>query len=215
MSERKFSFVPGEYYHIYNRGNSKQTIFHENHDYYRFIKLLFLSNTINQFKLFFLKNPMDDFERGEQLVQVGAYCLMPNHFHLLVTPQKEHGLSRFMQKVTTGYSMYFNNKYDRTGTLFEGKFKAEHVSDDRYLKYLFSYIHLNPVKLIQSDWKKEGIRNKEEAIKFCESYRYSSLPDYLGDKRKESAILGMKAFPEYFRSPADIRRDIFSWFSSK
>ena len=124
MSIRKTNFVPGEYYHIYNRGNSKQKIFHDKEDYERFIKLIFLSNGSNNFKIHFIKNDVVyDFERGKQLVDIGAYCLMPNHFHILITQTEEGSISKFMQKLTTGYSMYYNKKYERTGSLFEGKFK--------------------------------------------------------------------------------------------
>src|SRR3989344_7999827 len=123
MSIRKVSFVPGEYYHIYNRGNSKQKIFHNKADYERFISLLYLSNSGNNFKIDYIgKHNIYITDRGSRLVSIGAYCLMPNHFHILITPLVEGGVSKFMQKMTTAYSMYYNQKYRRTGGLFEGKF---------------------------------------------------------------------------------------------
>src|SRR3989344_3214113 len=148
MSLRKVPFAPGEYYHIYNRGNSKQTIFHDKADYDRFLKLLFLSNGEENFKVQFIGKNIYEFNRGKELVHVGAYCLMPNHFHLLLTQAQDGGISKFIQKLSTGYSMYYNKKYERSGTLFEGKFKSQHAGEDNYMKYLFSYIHLNPIKLI-------------------------------------------------------------------
>ncbi len=151
MSQRKVNFEVGEFYHIYNRGNSKQKIFHDKEDYGRFIKSIFLSNGNNSFKIYFIKNDtVYEFNRGEPLVNIGAYCLMPNHFHILVTQTNNGSISKFMQKLTTAYAMYYNEKYKRTGSLFEGKFKSEHIEDDKYLKYIFSYIHLNPIKLIES-----------------------------------------------------------------
>jgi len=213
MSERKFPFVPGEYYHIYNRGNSKQEVFLNSADYVRFMRLLFVANASLPFKLFFLKDPVADFERGETLVCIGAYCLMPNHFHLLVTPKSEEGLSRFMQKLTTAYSMYFNNKYDRTGALFEGKFKAELATDDIYLKYLFSYIHLNPIKLIQSDWKERGIENVNATTTYLNGYRFSSFLDYAGEERKESLILDKSMFPPYFNTSKEFQSELFEWIT--
>ena len=111
MSLRKTSFASGEYYHIYNRGNSKQTIFHDQEDYLRFLKLLFLANGEKSFKIYFIKENPYEFEKGKNLVDIGAYCLMPNHFHLLITQTEEGDISKFMQKISTGYSMYYNNKY--------------------------------------------------------------------------------------------------------
>ena len=166
MSLRKISFAVGEYYHIYNRGNSKQIIFHDSDDYHRFLKLMFLSNGKENFKMCSVGNEIYNFDRGEQSVDIGAYCLMPNHFHILLTQTNSGDVSKFMHKLTTGYSMYYNNKYERTGALFEGKFKSEHANNDRYLKYLFSYIHLNPVKLIDANWKEVGIKDKGKTIKF-------------------------------------------------
>jgi len=213
MSIRKQSFVFGEFYHIYNRGNSKQVIFRDKGDYYRFIRLLYLSNTQN--KIIFNRLNMDfvNLKKDEKIVNIGAYCLMPNHFHILIAQTEDGDISRFMQKISTAYSMYYNKKYNRTGSLFEGKFKSEHVADDRYLKYLFSYIHLNPVKIIQSDWKEKGINNKTEALKFLETYKYSSYLDYLGFKRLENKILDIEAFPNYFPTKEIFQNEIFEWLS--
>ncbi len=214
MSIRKVNLVSGEYYHIYNRGNSKQVIFQDEEDYQHFIKLLFLSNGEFNFKFQFIgKNDIYDFNRGLRLVSIGAYCLMPNHFHLLVTQIEGGSISKFMQKLTTGYSMYYNKKYERTGSLFEGKFKSEHANIDNYLKYLFSYIHLNIIKLIQKDWKEVGIKNKNEATDYLNEYKYSSYLDYLGIDRKENSILNREDLPDYFPTKELFKKDIFEWLS--
>ena len=215
MSLRKTPFVLGEYYHIYNRGNSKQVIFHDKEDYDRFVKLIFLSNGRENFKIYFIGNEVYDFDRGKPLVNIGAYCLMPNHFHLLLTQTNNGSISKFMQKVSTGYSMYYNNKYSRTGTLFEGKFKSEHVKDNRYLKYLFSYIHLNPVKLIIPNWKEEGIKNKPRVLKFLENYPFSSYHDYLGHNRRQRKVINFKVFPNYFSTKNLFKDELFDWLSYK
>ena len=138
---------------------------------------------------------------------------MPNHFHLLVTQIEGGSISKFMQKLTTGYSMYYNKKYERTGSLFEGKFKSEHANIDNYLKYLFSYIHLNIIKLIQKDWKEVGIKNKNEATDYLNEYKYSSYLDYLGIDRKENSILNREDFPDYFPTKELFKKDIFEWLS--
>src|SRR3989338_2817578 len=167
MSIRSASFAVGEYYHLYNRGNSKQVIFRDKEDYYRFITLLYTCNGVNNFRNFLVQNTKEKdpylFERGKHLVSIGAFVLMPNHFHILITEKEGNGVSKFMQKLSTAYVMYYNNKYERTGGLFEGKFKSQHLADDRYLKYIFSYIHLNPIKLLQKDWKEIDIKNKTKA----------------------------------------------------
>ncbi len=216
MSTRKVSFETGEFYHIYNRGNSKQKIFQDKEDYERFVKSLFLSNGNNSFKIHFIKNNVIyDFDRGEQLVDIGAYCLMPNHFHILITQTDNGSISKFMQKLTTSYVMYYNEKYKRTGSLFEGKFKAEHIEDDRYFKYIFSYIHLNPIKLIESKWKEVGIKNKNKIINFLKDYKYSSFKDYLKESRIESNVLNKKPYPNYFPTAKTFILEILDWINYK
>ena len=105
--------------------------------------------------------------------------------------------------------MYFNKLNERTGGLFQGKFKAEHASEDRYLKYLFSYIHLNPAKLINPEWREEGIGMKEK--KYVESYAYSSYQDYLNKNRKERIILSKHKFPEYFSDAKSFQEEMHEW----
>ena len=215
MSIRTVSLTEGEYYHIYNRGNSKQEVFRDKQDYERFVSLLFACNSD---KKLVVRNVADsltlyDFERGESLVAIGAYVLMPNHFHILLTPLVEGGVSKFMQKLSTAYSMYFNKKYERTGGLFEGKFKSQHVGDDRYLKYLFSYIHLNPVKLIDPAWKESGIKSKNKTLDFLRTYKYASYLDFSGIKRSEGKILDTSLFPNYFPSVRTFETEILSWFN--
>lgn len=215
MAFRKVSFVEGEYYHLYNRGNSKQKIFKDKNDYIRFLGLLFACNSSENFKIDNLnkKESLLNAPRGKQIVHIGAYCLMPNHFHILLTDTGEGNISKFMQKLTTAYVMYYNKKYQRSGSLFEGKFKAEHSDTDKYLKYLFSYIHLNPVKLIEPKWREKGIQNKSKVLKYLEQYTYSSYLDYLGVGRGESMILSSGSFPNYFSTKKDFQDEIFEWIS--
>lgn len=217
MSIRKDNFVDGEFYHIYNRGNSKQKIFHDKEDYFRFMSLLYSCNSKNNFRIYALNKGDSpyDFDRDELLVNIGAYCLMPNHFHLLITQTEEGDVSKFLQKVSTAYVMYYNKKYQRTGGLFEGKFKSEYVDDDVYLKYLFSYIHLNPIKLIDKDWKEKGVRNKNEALNYLAEYKYSSYLDFTQEYRIQGKILNIESFPEYFPTKLDFNNEIFEWITYK
>ena len=149
----------------------------------------------------------------EPLVSIGAYCLMPNHFHIMITQKEDDGISKFTKKFLTAYVMYFNKKYKRTGSLFEGKFKAEHIDNDRYLKYLYSYIHLNPVKLIQKDWKEKGVLNKDKVMEFLKKYSFSSYLDYLGDDRVQNRILNVENFPKYFPTKEFFKKEILDWIT--
>ena len=94
-----------------------------------------------------------------------------------------------MRKLGTGYTMYFNVLYERTGALFQGKFKARHVDNEVYARYLFSYIHLNPVKLIEPNWKGTGISDRGRAEQYIRQYRYSSFLDYLTEGHRPQRIL--------------------------
>lgn len=225
MSVRLTPFIEGEFYHIYNRGNSKQVIFHDNEDMSRFQDLLYISNNVERFAMKDLSHK-DDISKVNIVVQenkltaVGSYCIMPNHFHILITPLVEGGVSKFMQKLTTAYSMYYNKKYSHSGGLFEGKFKAKHIVDDRYLKYLFAYINLNPVKLIDPSWKILGLKNIEKTFKYLESYNYSSYLDLLNytdanNTRSASDILSLELFPSYFPTGRIFKKEIVVWLTYK
>ncbi len=201
---REIKFGIGEYYHVYNRGVDKRVIFMDDRDYERFLCLLFLSNSDKNFSI--TKDSKDDWsfkkvlemDRGEQLVSIGAWCLMPNHFHILIREKVEGGISKFMHKLTMGYSGYFNKKYLRRGSLFEGAFKVRHVDSDKYLKYMYAYIHLNSVGIIDKGWKNKHIGNVFEAKKFVKEFDYSSYKDYLGEERMENKIIDKESFPNYF-----------------
>ena len=223
MSIRKVSLVEGEYYHIYNRGNNKQIIFINDEDKDRFIKLLYLCNSTRHFNfkedIIQLKIDAWDFKRDDQLVEIEAWVLMPNHFHLYLKALPKQGfgvnnITLFMSKFCTAYAKYFNKKYKRTGSLFEGKFKSVHIKNEIQAKYLFSYIHLNPVKLIQSDWKEVGIKDKIEAINFLNTYKWSSYIDYINSKRKENVILNKDVFSAYFNSQNNFKNEIFEWLDT-
>lgn len=212
--ERKFKFSIGEFYHVYNRGNNKSNIFLDYKDYKRFQKLLYVANSTKPFEFREIEDlSLSEIDRGETIVDIGAYCLMPNHFHLLLHEKIENGISLFLQKLLTGYSMYFNLKYKRTGKLFEGNSRAQHADNDNYLKYLFSYIHLNPVKLIDPNWKENGIIDRSAAKNYLYNYTYSSYPDYMGIDREEKLILNKTAFPEYFINFNEFEQFINEWLS--
>jgi len=213
MGHRNITFVENEFFHVYNRGNSKQDIFLNTSDYKRFLMLLYLSNTSMQFNIRdILKNNNDVFqiERPDALVKIGAYCLMPNHFHMILSPISEGGLSKFMLKLATAYSMYFNTKYERSGSLFEGRFKAKHADNDEYLKYLFTYIHLNPFARTKESNALKSIAYSTDAFKKASTYPYSSLAEYLSP-RTGLGLVNTEVFDMYFEKPGDIKHEIFDW----
>ena len=226
MTTRREPFAVGEYYHIYNRGNSKQNIFIDDQDRDRFTKLLYLCNSTKSidFREDIVNKQISawDFDRGESIVSIGAWVLIPNHFHLYVTlpakgnPSEEKNLvSLFMNKLSTAYSMYFNKKYGRTGSLFEGAFKSVRVVNDSQAKYLFSYIHLNPVKLIDPLWKERGVKNNKRTRGFLNTYLWSSYQDYRGKKRPENKIISRQDFPDYFDNKDIFDQEIFEWLNFK
>jgi putative transposase len=149
---------------------------------------------------------------------------MPNHFHIYLSSPRaglgedlviNNNITKYISKICTSYSMYFNKKYNRTGSLFEGRFKAVHVKEDIQAKYLFSYIHLNPVKLIEPEWKEKGIEDKDGALKFLNEYKWSSYLDYKEIKRKESKILNRKNFINYLPNVLSFNKEIFEWINIK
>ena len=218
MSVRNIIFNSGEFYHLYNRGNSKQIIFHDKEDMDRLLQLLCIANKTKRFVLKEVTDSVYINKKDSPIIAIGAYCLMPNHFHILATPLVKGGISTFMQKLSTAYAMYYNKKYKRSGSLFEGKFKSSHVNNDNYLKYLFSYIHLNPIKLIDSTWKEKGLKNISKTKDYLRNYHYSSYLDFINgfnDKRDESVIIDPLLFPKYFPNSKSFEKEIIAWLSLK
>lgn len=203
---RKDPFITGEYYHIYNRGIDKRIIFKSKFDFERFLMLLYVANSTESFRLDQLINYQHKtfpeiflVDRGKTLVSIGAWCLMSNHFHILLKQETDGGITKFMKKIGTGYSMYFNIKYERTGSLFGGLFKSKLIGvDDNYMRHLFGYIHLNSLDIKFPDWENIIQKPSHEMKDFLEKYRYSSYLDYIKGGRIEGAILNPKAFPNYF-----------------
>jgi REP element-mobilizing transposase RayT len=214
---RNIEFSLGEYYHIYNRGTDKRKIFTSTNEYFRFLILLCLCNSDAKVDIGdYLRQGLTlseifQMKKGKNLVSIGSYCLMSNHFHILIREKQERGISLFMQKLQTAYTMYFNKKHNRNGSLFQGTFKAKHITKDIYLKYLFAYINLNPIKLVDSKWKENGIKNLDQSEKHLGEYRYSSYFDLIGTNRVENKILDVSEFPEYFSSKLKFKDFIQEW----
>lgn len=218
--DRKISFAVGEYYHLYNRGTEQRNIFRGDFDLLRFSFLLYVCNSTKSIDVRELKEnneglPFGKIDRGETIVNIGSWCLMPNHFHILVKEKIEGGITKFMLKLATAYSMYFNKLYNRSGRLFQGPFQSSHINKDEYLKYLFAYIHLNPIKLIEPNWKEIGISDRISSQKYLANYQYSSCLDYTGASRDFGLILNKNSFPDYFANQYEFSDFINDWLSYK
>jgi len=208
MTTRKQEFSIDEYYHLYNRGTEKRKIFLDKRDYEHFLFLMYICNTTRSIEL---RNLGKYFDRQETIVDIGAYCLMPNHFHILIREKVDKGISKYMLKLMTAYSMYFNQKYKRTGKLYEGAFKAQHANTDRYLKYLYSYIHLNPAKLIDRNWKTfKRKKGDKELLEYIYTYPYSSMKEY---RINQYHIINPTVFPKYFTTPEHYKKDLIEWLN--
>ncbi len=204
--------VLGEFYHIYNRGVDKRVVFSDESDYVRFIHDLYEFNDINpalNSGYHLNKNSEVGLQyfrkRREPLVDIIAFCLMPNHFHLMLRAKTEDGITKFMRKIGTGYTNHFNQKYHRSGVLFQGKYKIVHINQEPHFLHLPFYIHSNPLNLIYPEWKNKKIKNYKHAFDFLKKYRWSSLLDYIGIKNFPSLIQkdflnGIIINPENFSS---------------
>lgn len=170
--------IEGGFYHIYNRGVDKRTIFQDQTDYsvfLRFIKEHLLPPDHQDLMILQGLNPRRHVINCFGQVELVAYCLMPNHFHLFIRQVKKGGVSEFMRAIATNYSMYFNHKYKREGPLFQGTYKAVLVDDDPYFLWITKYIHQNP----------QDILARVKPSQKLEEYSFSSYPEYLGIRKTE------------------------------
>ena len=157
MPLRTVTFVANEYYHVYNRGSEKRTIFQSPRDYNNFLQRV--------------KENSQKFS-----AEILCYCLMPNHYHFLIRQNTDLSIAKFMNAIQLGYAKYFNTKYERVGPLFQGRFKAKLIGTDEYLLHLSAYIHRNPIADTRDSGNPEDSRN---LIKRLHVYPYSSYREYL------------------------------------
>ena len=181
---RRVNFVEDELFHLFSRGVEKRKIFLERKDYDRFLALMYILNQENRFHVSNFLNKgghrisdLYEEERSNSLVSILAYSLIPNHFHIVIKEIIENGISTFMSRLLTAYSMYFNIKHERSGSLFVHPFRSEHISNERYFLWIFDYVHLNCLDLVEKGWKETGIKNRKKAQEFLENYYYSIYYD--------------------------------------
>ena len=174
MPYRLPKFRTNQYYHLYNRGVEKREIFISKEDYRSFIRFMF-------------KYPID--KKNNELVRIICYCLMPNHFHLVLQQKTPQGITKYLQKFLTAYSMYFNYIYDRVGPLYQGRTKSRIIENDMQLATISRYVHRNPLKVV----------SKYEDIL---TYSFSSFPFYMKQaKARYTKILSLfNNDPKIYRS---------------
>lgn len=178
--------ITGEFYHIYNRGVEKREIFSCTSDYGRFVSSLREFNTNSPAWLVADELSRGRTSTGEPLVNIIAYCLNPNHYHLILEQKVENGITLFMRKLGTGYTMYFNKKYARSGFLFQGKFKSIHIASNEYLLYVSAYVNCN---------------SEIHGIAKVQDYIWCSFPDYVG--KRSGTLLERNAVMQQFRNVKD------------
>src|SRR3989344_7536308 len=194
--DRKFIFEEGEFYHVFNRGVNKGALFLDTGDWRRFQSLLYVCNTDKAVLFRLLPDNPYEFERGDTIVEVVVYAQMPNHFHLILREVVPGGISKFIGKLTTAFSMYFNTKYERSGPVVCRPFRARHIDSDEYLRWALSYVHMNPLSLFDPAWAENENFDLRAASVFMGNYPYSSYPDYIAAaSRPESKILERGALP--------------------
>jgi len=162
------------------RGVEKRNIVLDDSDRLRFIHNLYAFNDSNPVENYGLPARREERPKRSLLVYLHAFCLMQNHYHLLVSEAIENGISLFMQKLNMGYTKYFNERYERSGALWQGKYRKVSIARDAHFLYIPFYIHLNPLDYVMPEWRDGGVRNVKEALKHLETYRWSSHLDYLG-----------------------------------
>lgn len=206
MPGRDIPLVNEQIYHVVNRGVASQPVFLNQRDYLRALEILFYyqNQKTPQRYSFVLRLPtklrteiLDNLRKeGKFLVEIIAYCLMPNHYHLLIKQIKNSGVSNFLSNFQNSYTRYLNTKNKRIGPLFQGKFKAVRVETDEQLLHVARYIHLNP-------YSGYVVKNLEQ----LKNYPYSSLSEYLG--LAETANCQKEIILSNFKKPADYAKFIF------
>ena len=165
------------------------------HDMYEFNDKAAANNTLRT-------SQMNDFvsrSLREPIVEIHGWCLMDNHYHLLLSELVEGGITLFIRRLNIGYAKFFNEKYKRVGALFQGRTKRIHIHSDAYFLHILHYIHLNPLDFLRGaeNWRAREIENSKTAMRHLENYRWSSYLDYC-DKKNFPSVLTTGLFKDIF-----------------
>lgn len=223
MPLRTVQLISGEFYHIINRGVDDRKIFLDDEDRLRFVNALLVFNDLAPTKwewrgFWSQRDPsslVHTYKPERRLVEIHAFVLMPNHFHLLVRQIEENGIILFMKKLG-GYCYYFNKKYNRKGSLFQGRYKAILIQNEDRLINTFVYIHTNPIELVEPLWKKEwAVKSYGKAVNFLENqYKWTSYWDYLG-KTNFPHLIYKDFFEKLMGGKEGIQEAIIDWIKFK
>ncbi|MEK9167829.1 MAG: hypothetical protein AAB769_00645 [Patescibacteria group bacterium] len=220
---RKHPFLNNHTYHIFNRGVEKRDIFLDENDYRYFVHDLFVLNDSEPFlnnKRTFAEKP-GGIDRPrvpiirDPLVDLFVFNLMPNHFHLEARQKVDGGITKFMRKLGTSYTMFFNKKYDRVGPLLQGTFKAVLLEKDPHFMYLPHYIHFNPLDLMprHNDRGSTSIIVAEEKMKFLSEYKWSSFQDYIG-KNNFPSVTEREFLLNFFGGVEGYKKAVLQWLGA-
>ena len=211
-----------ELYHILNRGIDGRKLFLDSQDYVRFIHNMYEFNDAAS-ALEFTRRDARDVNNGhrkshtrKRLVEIHGWCLMKDHYHLLISELIDGGMVKFMAKINIGYAKYYNERYARHGHLFQGKTKKILISREMHFLYILNYVHLNPLDYMTgaTKWRerdKSTIRNAKEALEYLDKYRWSSYLDYCDKKNFPSLlikILFKNTFSNYRNEIKEYLKDV-------
>ncbi|MEA2113462.1 MAG: hypothetical protein U9P63_02325 [Patescibacteria group bacterium] len=211
--------MKGDIYHILNRGVEKRKIFLDEKDYLRFVHNLYDFNNKNEIFISYhrrqsaMRKPTGG-ERSmkrDNLVDILCWCLMPNHYHILVREKINGGASAFSKKISSGHTQYFNLKNERSGVLFQGRSKIIPVKQDNYFLYLPFYIFANPIKLIEKDWQEKSIKNLKQVINFLENYQWSSYLNVIGKDNFSFVVNQNKFSKSFIGDKKQFKKDFIEW----
>ncbi len=211
---REEQFATGDFVHVYNRGNRKMPIVYDENDRWRFLKILRYFNdeysSPNIFRdLYELRQVRhykpfmwpESWPEHKPLVKILSFCLMPNHFHLLLEEIKEQGISRFMAKLGVGFTRYMNLKHSEVGRVFQGTYKGKVIKEMEHLQYLNVYIQiLNPLEILTNE-ADLPLRDFDKAFNLTMGYKFGSLPDYFD--RRDFSIIDSDVFKKMLPTDTD------------
>lgn len=219
MATQRRKIQTGEVYHIVNRGIDSKDIFLNKNDYLRFIHDMYEFNnedTVSSVLYYFNKysdpagHNIIERKPRKLLVEILSFCLMPNHYHLLLRSFINGGVIKFLSKLGSGYAKYFNIKYKRAGPLYQSRFKSIPVINESHFIHIPYYIHCNPLDLITPEWREKKISNPKKAIEFLNSYRWSSHLDFCG-KHNFPSVTNRNFLLEVFGSEKKYQQKINEW----
>lgn len=190
---RLMSIRPGiifdmEFFHVINRGIDNRLIALDDKDRLRFVHSLFELNDVMLVDPNHRLRDFDPMRKRETLVAIHAWCLMPNHYHLLLSESVEDGISRFMKKMNMGYAKYFNQRHQRMGALWQGKAKMIKIKRDENFHLVPKFIHLNPLDMSAPNWRRGKVSDPKSVVDKLRAYRWSSHLDYAGESNFPSIV---------------------------